>query len=56
MPPSRSDRLPFRAEPALAKAFIHVDAIVITIARHVVDALALAAEIRTPRSMGTGGG
>ena len=55
MPPSRSGRLLFRAKPGLAKAFIHVDAIVITIARHVVDALALAAEIRRPRSVGTGG-
>ena len=45
MPPPRGGRLLFRAEPALASAFMHVDAIVITIAGHVVDALALAADV-----------
>jgi hypothetical protein len=51
MPPSRGDRLLFRAEPAIAKAIIHVDAIVITIAGHVVDALALAADVAFYRAL-----
>jgi len=50
LPPARSNGLLLRAEPSLVAPLVHLHAIVCAIARHMIDALAVAVDVALDRA------